>query len=54
MMRIALQIKQGKEKIDLWCMDDVTRLSKEDYDGSVLPQFLTNEKDVLLQQLNEN
>lgn len=51
MLRIACQVHRG-EAVNLCCTDDITKMAKEDYDGSLLPAFLNEEKERLLQLLH--
>ena len=49
MMRIAAALKQDpKSRPNLWCTADIARMTKEDYQGTMVPAFLEEEKERLL------
>lgn len=51
MLRIAVNVQRG-EVPSLCCTDDIAKMAREDYDGSVVPNFLAQEKEALLKILN--
>lgn len=50
MLRIGLQVRLA-ETPSLCCTDDISQMAKEDYDGTILPAFLENEKETLMARI---